>query len=154
MPYPIRPAGVADLTALTALDVAAFGVDPYPPFFFRQALDLWPGLLLVAEAPDGTPAGYVLAAVGASPGDAWVLSLAVHPEHGGRGLGAALMEAVHGALAQAGLPGVLLTVRPDNGRAVRLYERLGYRIEREDPAYYGPGAPRLIMRRPLPSPPS
>jgi ribosomal protein S18 acetylase RimI-like enzyme len=145
----IRPATPADLPALAAVEREAFADEAYPPFFFRQAHDLWPGLLRVAEAPPGRAVGYVLAAVGGRPGEAWVLSAAVRASHRGRGLGAALMEDVQAVLAARGVRAVRLTVHPGNAGAVRLYRRLGYEVEREEADYFGPGERRLVMRRAL-----
>ena len=45
----------------------------------------------------------------------------------GRGIGTALIEAVERRARRQGLRGVNLEVGVDNGDAIRLYERLGYR---------------------------
>src|SRR5690606_37547358 len=132
--------------ALTAVEREAFGDEAYHAFFFRQAHDLWPELLRVAEASSGDIAGYVLAAPAARPGEAWVLSAAVRAAHRGRGLGAALMEDVQGVLSSRGARAVYLTVAPGNAGAVRLYRRLGFEVEREEADYFGPGERRLVMR--------
>ena len=55
-----------------------------------------------------------------------VLGLGVLPEHRGRGIGAALIEAAIKAARDSGLTRVELTVREDNARAIALYERLGF----------------------------
>ena len=59
----------------------------------------------------------------------------------GRGIGTQLMEA---ALAQSEAP-VLLTVDPENQRAVRLYEKFGFEISRHIPGYYRAHDDRLLM---------
>lgn len=146
---PVRAASPDDLAALAALEREVFGGEAYPAFFFRQAHDLWPELLRVAALPDGAIGGYVLAAVAAVPGEAWVLSTAVRPALRGRGLGAALMEGVGEVLSARGAHAVYLTVHPANGGAVRLYRRLGFRPVREEAHYFGAAEPRLVMRRAL-----
>jgi ribosomal protein S18 acetylase RimI-like enzyme len=49
----------------------------------------------------------------------------VHPEHRGRGLGAALLLDAFARFAAAGLTEAQLGVASDNPRALRLYERVG-----------------------------
>jgi ribosomal protein S18 acetylase RimI-like enzyme len=55
-----------------------------------------------------------------------VLGLGILPEHRGRGIGPALIEAALAAAKASGLTRVELLVREGNGRAVALYERLGF----------------------------
>ncbi len=56
-----------------------------------------------------------------------ILSVAVHPDFRGRGIGRALVEAALDRLRRAGAGCVKLEVRPTNIPAVRLYEKLGFR---------------------------
>jgi RimJ/RimL family protein N-acetyltransferase len=58
-----------------------------------------------------------------------VLGLGIVAAHRGRGIGPRLLEATLQAAWQAGLTRVELTVRVDNERARRLYERFGFAIE-------------------------
>jgi ribosomal-protein-alanine N-acetyltransferase len=60
-------------------------------------------------------------------GDAQLLNIAVLPEHQGKGIAAALVQAGLRAMREAGVPEVRLEVRPWNERAVRLYRRTGWR---------------------------
>lgn len=55
-----------------------------------------------------------------------ILSIAVSPDHQGRGIASRLMERGLGYLAGHGVPRVRLEVRPDNGPAVTVYKRLGF----------------------------
>ncbi|MGL4472780.1 MAG: GNAT family N-acetyltransferase, partial [Aeromonas hydrophila] len=45
----LRTATHNDMHAIWQIDAKVFVEDVYPAFFFRQAMDLWPELLLVAE---------------------------------------------------------------------------------------------------------
>lgn len=141
----IRTATRGDLAAIYALERAAFGGHCYPDFFFRQALDLWPGYLLVAE-DDGALAGYGLGGTGVAPDEGWILSLAVAASCRGRGFGKALLRQATGVLAAGGCRVVRLTVAPDNP-ALGLYLSLGFVEERREEAYFGPGEPRLVLVR-------
>lgn len=73
--------------------------------------------------------------------------MAVVPELGGRGIGRALLRRCTASLEQAGARQLVLTVEPANAPARSLYESEGFVWERTDPAFFGPGAPRLVMRR-------
>ena len=55
----LRLATHADMHAIWQIDADVFGEDVYPGFFFRQAMDLWPELLVVAER-EGWLLGYAL----------------------------------------------------------------------------------------------
>ena len=56
----------------------------------------------------------------------WYLdAIAVEPERQGRGIGSALLDAVHARIDAAGVPIVLLTYQPKN---LNLYQRHGYDI--------------------------
>jgi ribosomal protein S18 acetylase RimI-like enzyme len=98
---------------------------------FAQALSRW--TTLVAE-DDGTLAGYVqfgdvaIEGIDPQPADQELHQLYVDPPLQGAGIGRALMEAAlaHPRLAQA--KRVYLQVWERNERAVRLYERLGFRV--------------------------
>jgi len=145
-PHLVRPAGPGDLAALAALERAVFGAEAYPPFFFRQALDVFGPLLLVGEAEGGV-AGYTLGGLAAGSTEGWVLSLAVAPEHRGRGVARALTEAVLAALAERGATRVRLTADPENRPAASLYERLGFAEVGTEDDYFGPGQRRVVMAR-------
>jgi len=57
-----------------------------------------------------------------------LFALDVGEVHRGRGIGTALIEAVEARAAGLGLGGVNLEVSVDNGGAIRLYERRGYKF--------------------------
>lgn len=138
----------ADLPALAALEREVFGHETYPGFFFRQALDLWPQWLLVGRDPGGALLGYALGAPAAQPDRAWLLSAATAPAARGRGLGGRLLGRLLDLMACADVREVLLTVHPDNPARL-LYTRIGFVEQSRDEAYFGPGAPRLVLRREL-----
>ena len=58
--------------------------------------------------------------------EAHILSLAVHPDWQGRGLGRELLQRSLESLERRGARRVRLEVRPDNAAATRLYEKLGF----------------------------
>ena len=54
-------------------------------------------------------------------------SLGVLPAWRGAGIGTALLDGLHAALAEQGVTDLVLGVLPGNAAAIRLYERHGYR---------------------------
>lgn len=143
----VRAAVPADLTRIAAVEDAVFAPVVYPSFFFRQAMDLWPGLLLVAETGAADLGGYILSAPAAEPGEGWIVSAAVRPELRGQGIGRLLTAAALQALESRGCRRIRLTVHPDNRAAIATYERLGFVAGEVDPDHFGPGEPRLLMCR-------
>ena len=83
----------------------------------------------VAEAPWG-PVG-VLIASRLSRTNGHVCQVSVSPEAQARGIGAALMTTALRAFRHQGLSTVTLSVTVGNDRAHRLYELLGFRVQRE-----------------------
>jgi ribosomal protein S18 acetylase RimI-like enzyme len=138
-----REATLEDLPALAALDHEVFGHEAYPPFFFRQALDLWGPTFLIVATEAKPVAGYALAAPSARAGDVCILSMGVHPSSRGQGLATGLLGALLDRLGAAEV--VWLTVHPQNAGAVRLYRNAGFVATGEEAAYFGPGEPRVRM---------
>ena len=79
----------------------------------------------MALAPDGEPVGFAL--VELLDDAAHLEEIDVHPDHGRRGLGAALVDAVCGWARDAGLPAVTLTTFRDVPWNGPFYARLGFR---------------------------
>lgn len=65
-----------------------------------------------------------------------ILTLDVHPDARRSGLATALMNACEARLRSMGCSEVFLETAVDNGPAVSLYHKLGYRILRTLPGYY------------------
>jgi ribosomal protein S18 acetylase RimI-like enzyme len=82
-----------------------------------------PNVLLVAADESGRVVGYVAA----HPGDGELFLLFVHSESAGRGVGRTLLEAAHDALRAAGCAETFLFTHELNERALKVYERAGYR---------------------------
>jgi ribosomal-protein-alanine N-acetyltransferase len=92
---------------------------------------------VVAEAPDGTVAGYAGLAVVARVGD--VQTIGVGGRHQGAGLGARLLGELLRRATALECHEVLLEVRVDNHRAQRLYTRFGFERIGRRRGYYQPG---------------
>jgi GNAT superfamily N-acetyltransferase len=118
------------------------------------------GRLWVAAGPDGQPVGFALATV--VDGLGHLDELDVHPEHGRRGLGAALVETVCAWAKSAGFEAITLSTFRDIPWNAPFYTRLGFHILTEDELTKGllrlreaevewglPISERVMMRREL-----
>ena len=77
----------------------------------------------------------ILGLTAVRPGTAHIPQVAVSTSFQGLGLGTAMLQSSFQRLKQEGFSEVSLTVTGLNSRAVRLYERLGFRTFREFGAF-------------------
>jgi ribosomal-protein-alanine N-acetyltransferase len=147
----IEPLGPADAEAVASLHVEGFQIAwSADEFASLLAKDTVFGF---AARPAGRrghpPSGFVLARLAA--GEAEILTISVAQAKRGQGLGGALMEAVLRHLHSERAEAIFLEVEENNGWAIALYRRLGFREVGRRPGYYrqfgGGGA--LVMRRDL-----
>lgn len=148
-PWTLRRMVPADLAAVHALERRLFPVDAWPLEMFSAELAQPVCWYWVAEQ-DGEIVGYAGLMCIRPVGD--VQTIAVVPEHEGRGIGSALLRTLHAQARELGATEVLLEVRADNPRAQRLYRRFGYEQIHVRPRYYRDGADALIMRLDLAAP--
>lgn len=76
----------------------------------------------------------------------YVVGFYVRPPWQGRGVGKAFILAVAEQARAAGAVGLVLTVAPDNTRAMELYQSVGFVDEGCTPEFYGRGQDRHILR--------
>ena len=140
MSFTIRPATSADRDGIVALHKAAAVI---PGALARAPEEITPDygdyalasdICLVAVEPDGTVVGEIHAKRESVALFAHVLgglTVAVHPQRQGHGIGSRLFEALF-AWARVQQPAILrieLAAGAGNPGAVRLYERLGFQHE-------------------------
>ncbi|MBB0245676.1 ribosomal-protein-alanine N-acetyltransferase [Streptomyces alkaliphilus] len=157
----LRPMRWWDIEPVLALERALFPGDAWTPGMFWSELAGCAGPVptrryTVAEAADGSIAGWTGLAFAGESAD--VQTIAVAPRRQAGGLGTRLLRDLLTAAAHLGCREVFLEVRTDNDRARRLYERHGFEPMGVRRGYYQPGNhDALVMRRdhtrPLPPPP-
>jgi len=96
--------------------------DPVPPMVLEQAQAA--GLLWIAEAEDGLPAGFALTQP--MDGDLYLAEMAVALPRQGRGLGQALLGAVRAHARAAGYRSVVLTTDRELPWNAPFYRRHGF----------------------------
>lgn len=144
MSLQVNPARPDELPGILEIERAAFGAHGWTEAMLSGALSAAPDLFLVARE------GEVLVghAIGQLAGDVGeVLELATAPQARRRGVGAALLEALEGALRARGAVELWLELRADNAAAMALYQRQGYAITGRRPRYYADGMDAVLMSR-------
>jgi ribosomal protein S18 acetylase RimI-like enzyme len=121
----IRPAKPADLEPLAALEARAFRTDRISRRGFRRFLAS-PSAAMIVAVHGGAVAGYALVLFRANTGVARLYSIAVAPESGRRGIGAALLAAAEEATIARGRAALRLEVHEKNGAAIARYRKSGY----------------------------
>ncbi|GAA2913199.1 GNAT family N-acetyltransferase [Streptosporangium fragile] len=159
-PVEVRWAEAGELAGLAAVEIAADGVFAQVGITFPAGTTMIeetddPSRVLVAGTP---PVGFAM--IGEVDGQVHLDQLAVHPEHGRRGVGGRLLAAVCDHAAAVGSAAVTLTTFRDVPWNGPWYARHGFAVL--DPAEWGPElaalvrrerelgielAPRVVMRR-------
>lgn len=133
----------SQIPELFAIESLSFGEDSYREEFFRTLCRDNRELLLVARGA-GRILGYVMGEW--QSGGAEVISVAVHPDFRGQGLGRKLMQRLLDLIHRQGGAKVWLMVRADNTVAINLYRSMGFRRVRRVPAYYMDGQDAIRMK--------
>jgi ribosomal protein S18 acetylase RimI-like enzyme len=141
-----RPATLADLSALTALEQELFGVDAWSEELVRQEIDGPGRRFVVAEDGSGDIAGY---AVTMSAGDIVdLLRIGVRPAQRRSGVATQLLDAV--LVDTEGASRMLLEVSVANTDALGFYVARQFSVIDVRPHYYRDGSEALVMCRWLP----
>jgi GNAT superfamily N-acetyltransferase len=149
-PYTIELARTTDLPHLPQIEREAAALfagwaiplavltETTPPDEFREAQEA--GLLWVARGLDRSVLGFAL--VELVDGLPHLDEIDVHPAHGRRGIGRALVQAVCAWARTAGHAAVTLTTFRDIPWNAPFYARAGFRVV--DPSALGPGLREVV----------
>lgn len=144
--YQVRPAALADLPALAALETAAFA----EPWSAAALAGFWrePGARgWLAESADGDPVGFALFRVVSAAHEAELVRIATQPAWQRRKVATGLLTAALAELDRQSID-CFLEVRADNRPAQELYLRLGFEHCTRRPGYYRDGCDAWIYGRP------
>ncbi len=124
----VRPATLADLDALLALEQASFHGDRISRRQFRYLLTRGHAQTLVALDPSGSGLlGYVMLLFSRGTSLARLYSIAVSGAARGQGVGRLLVQAAEAEAALNGCADLRLEVRRDNAASLALFRGMGYR---------------------------
>ncbi len=131
----LRPATLADLDALVALENICFRTDKLSRRQFRYLLTKGRAAFIVAESKK-TLCGYVLLLFSQGTSMARLYSIAVAPSMQRHRLGYALVKAAEQFALQRGCISIRLEIRQDNHASLTLFQRSGYKPIKEILDYY------------------
>jgi ribosomal-protein-alanine N-acetyltransferase len=154
--WQLRALRPADVPVIAELEQRLFPLDAWPLEMFVDEVSQPTRSYLVAEAGPAAEPGTDTRVVGycgvmCVDTMADIQTIAVTPEHEGRGIGTAMLTQMIDEAGRRGAEQVLLEVRSDNLRARALYVRFGFRHIHTRPRYYRDGADALVMRLELAS---
>jgi len=142
----IRPAEDRDLEALVELEEASFSGDRLSRRRFQHWIKAGNRVFLVAEK-DLAVLAYGLVLLHKGTRMARLYSIAVSSLARGQGFGSKLMLALEQAASEKGRFAMRLEVAKGNESAIKLYQRLGYRVFGEYHEYYKDSADALRMQK-------
>jgi ribosomal protein S18 acetylase RimI-like enzyme len=149
--YTIRKAKPEDVDALVEIETLAFPPEKYAGMtmsrrsFAEHVRSGRNELLVAVDKTTGVVAGYSLGFVRDDSPYIRFYSIAVRPDHEGRGAGRLLFSGIEDAARKRKLKGVRLEIRADNTRLQNRYERGGYVIFRTVKDYYPDGVAALRL---------
>lgn len=136
LPEPaVRPATLADLGALIAIEQRCFRLDRFSRRNFRHLLTRARAKTLVCEI-DGRMAGYVMLLFRRGTPLARIYSIARDPDFRGHGVGDVLLDAAEQCALENGGLLMRLEVRKDNQASIAMFTKRGYRPFGEYVGYY------------------
>ncbi len=154
--YEIRLGNSDDIPEVIKVNMATLP-EHYSDYFYYEILSEFPETFLVAELGD-VVVGYIMCRIeygfshlrrfGLSK-KGHIVSVAVLPEHRGRGVGTRLIEQAQGEMVKKSVKEVYLEVRVSNNQGISLYERLNYRRVTRLEGYYRDGEAAYLMAAPL-----
>lgn len=144
--YQLLSAGLRDLNAVRELERLSFPLDAWPLIEMIGVLSL-PNILRWKAVEGDDLVGFIAAGVRRRQAQAWIATIAVHPERRGRGIGAALMTQAESAVGALNVPRMRLSVRRSNYAAIALYEKRGYMNADIWPRYYAGGEDAVVMEK-------
>jgi len=145
VPFKLRDAKPEDFDRLHAIDQKCFPPEiAYSRRELRQFMKLNGAFTIVAEARKGDIAGFIVAQKHPR-GMGHVVTIDALAQHRRSGLGTLLMNAVEKRLKAEGCDAMFLETAVDNAPAIKFYDRLGYVIVKELPAYYPNGQDGYLM---------
>ncbi len=136
--FQVRSAMPCDAQTLAGLDCEIWQSWSNPAPLYRQLLDLFPDLILVAEDHDRKIQGATVGLIGTEVVRGYVLSIDVKESARGLGVGQALLSTLLERFSARGLNEARAMIDCGNKTSQRLFERLGFKRTEEIVGYFAP----------------
>jgi len=136
-----RPTNEMDIEKICMLEKEIFGVDAYPKYLVRYLIENSDFFLVACV--DGEVVGYICGEVKFQKGH--IITLAVDSRFRGRGIGSELLKRFINFLKEKGAKSVYLEVSVRNRRAIRFYEKHGFKIVGLISKFYNDGSDAYVM---------
>ena len=140
----IRTVAPGLLAELAEYDLQAFGPAGLRTCDLAVAVEA--GAVYIAQVDDEMVGSCQLLRMLDEPPFLYLLGFYVLPGHQGHGLGRVFLEELIDECRRLQAEGLLLTVSPENVRALGLYRQLGFVEEDYVADFYGPGEDRHVLR--------
>jgi ribosomal-protein-alanine N-acetyltransferase len=141
----IRDAASGDIGDIAELEKITFPL-PWSAESIRHDIEENENATVLVAERSGDFAGY--ADIWCVAGEGMLNNIAVMPDHRGKHVGLAIMEALIGRLGDEGVTEMSLEVRRSNTPAIGLYTKLGFKEAGVRTGYYADnGEDALILKR-------
>jgi len=132
------------------LEQMCFDIEAFSTHQLQYLINTKTAISFVAEF-DGVFAGFIIGLTNRNRFGKYgrVYTLDVDDQFRRLGIGTVLIEALLKELGKAYCTRCFLEVKIDNGRAIPLYEKIGFEKCRIVPNYYSPGVDALKMKKSL-----
>lgn len=142
----LRPWKEEDLPAIAAMEQRCFPQDAWSQKMLEETMQAPFSWCVLAE-DGGQVCGYACLYSVFDTAD--LMNIAVDSAFRGRGIGGALVDALHAKAKELGAERMLLEVRVSNAAAIALYKKQGYEKIAVRKGYYGNGEDADIMQKKL-----
>ena len=146
----IRAAREDDVEKMYRLEQMCFDIEDFSTHQLQYLLNTKTAFSYVAEI-DGDFAGFIIGLTNRNRFGKYgrVYTLDVDDRFRRMGIATTLMDSLMESLRNAGCTSCFLEVKMDNGKAIPLYEKMGFRRSRIVPNYYSSGVHALKMKKSL-----
>jgi len=154
--FKLRKFNVSDLERVTYINHVCLP-ENYTDYFFTDLYNRFPETFIVAEE-NGEVVGYIMCRIetglsnfgfGGLIKKGHIVSVAVMPNHRGKGIGQALINKAMEGMQLYNAKQCFLEVRVTNTQAINLYKKLGFQATRTIHGYYADGEDAYVMSKKL-----
>ena len=136
--FAITACSASDVPEIAALDRSMWGDSANPNTLYRQLIDIFPRMVLVARDSSGALAGFSVMLFNGATSHGWILSVDLHQDFRGQGLGRSLVSAMLEELGSLGAARVTAIIDPSNQVSQRLFRSFGFERRATERDYFGP----------------